>query len=56
MPIMEWIIIAVMAGGLGISTLAARYGWGVRDVNTVSRSSRAGSHSSRGRYYRGGKH
>jgi hypothetical protein len=50
MNLVEWIMIGLVAGGLGVSTLASKYGYGTKSIS--SKSSRAG-HG--GRYYRGGK-
>ena len=58
MHIINWIMIGIMAGGLGLSTLAAKQGWGLTDPAKREKniSSRTGSAYHGGRYYRGGKH
>ncbi len=50
----EWILIALLAGGLGLSTFAARQGWGgTKDLSQTSSRTKSTTHSSR--YYSGGK-
>lgn len=54
MSFAEWIMIGLLAGGLGVSAMASRQGWGgTKDLS--KKSTRAQSSSNRGRYYHGGK-
>ena len=58
MHIFNWIMFGLMAGGLGLASIASKQGWGLQDPAQREKhmSSRVGSTYHGGRYYRGGKH
>ncbi|MBN2723998.1 MAG: hypothetical protein JXR95_08020 [Deltaproteobacteria bacterium] len=53
MNLVEWIIIGTVVGGLGLTGLVSRYGYGTPSVAKKSTRQQSAHHG--GRYYRGGK-
>jgi hypothetical protein len=53
MKMAEWIMVGLLAGGIGLTFASSKLGWGVTSV--VNKTSRHRSSYHSGRYYRGGK-